>query len=344
MIRPQIKIFPLNDEPTMYITFNVHIPNARDISCIKDIRSVGFDIQKGVGERLKELSLEKGNIGIVGPLNNWFKISIPAEHRDYLKETFPQANFRVVTNWYEYLRLVKSEEEIQRMERAAAINDVCQEEVILATKPGIRHSELAAIVNITSTRLGGNYAICNLSSTPMSNPQMVYPDPLPTHKVVATGDVVMTENAVGRGAYYAMMFATWFVGEPTEEYRNLFGLAASVYENALKELKPGMAGDDADRLVAPIKEAGYITRTPLVAGWSTYNTEPHLGLPKGMKGYHGDESPQDFVFKPGHCVRINVCPLTPDMKKGVWLGSACVFTKDGLRSFHRYPVTELRVV
>jgi hypothetical protein len=36
-------------------------------------------------------------------------------------------------------------------------------------------------------------------------------------------------------------------------------------------------------------------------------------------------------------------PIAPDMRKGLWVGSTCVFTKDGLKRLNRYPVNELRV-
>jgi len=99
-------VFPLKDAPTLLVNFSHHIDNARDFSVIKDVRCPGFDLAKGIGERLKELSLEKAVIGVVGPLAAHFAIEIPVNHYQYLTTTFPQAKFKVVTKEFEDLRLI----------------------------------------------------------------------------------------------------------------------------------------------------------------------------------------------------------------------------------------------
>jgi len=326
-------VFPLKDDPTLFISFDQHIDNARNLSVIKDVRCSGFEVAEGIGERLKELSLEKAAIGIVGPLAAQFRISIPVEHHQYLTTTFSQAKFKVVTKEFEDLRLIKSDEEIKYMEKAAAMTDLAQEEIVLATKPGVRHSDLHQIAFSVAGRCGGKVAIDHVLSIPMSNPQRCYPDPYPTHRTVESGDVVMTELCVGYGGYFGKIHATYFVGEPNKVYQEQFELAASVHNRVLAELKPGSTGRDVSKFLAPIKEAGYTSRS-LVSGWSTYNHQPS----------GGSDAALDFVFKPGHCIQTNAHPVTPDKKRGVWVGTSCVFAEDRLRSFQAYPANKMRVV
>jgi len=340
-------VFPLREEPTLFISFGYHLPNARDLSVIKDIRWPGFDLAKGVCERLKELSLDKANIGIVGPFSSWFNISVPVEHYHCFTGTFPRAHFRIVTKEFENSRLIKSAEEIRYMERAAAMTDVAQEEILLATRAGIRHSELRDIAFDVAGRCGGKVSLYHVSSTPMSNPQEFYPDSFPTHRRVAAGDVVMTEISLGYGGYFGKVFATYFMGQPTNEYRRLFEVAAAVYDEAIATLKPGSTGRDVGPLLAPIREAGYTTAIVLVGGWSTYNHPPYVGAIEdsfGASANTQDSSELNFVFQPGHCVGIMSYPVTPDMKRGVWIGTICVFTEDRLRNLHTYPASRLRVV
>ena len=139
-------VVPLHDEPTVFVPIAPHIPNARELSCLTDIRSVGTRCELGVSARLKELGLERGRIGIVGPLNaSWWNMSLPAEARDHFDEALPDAEFRVVTDLYEQWRLIKSDEELEHQRRGAAINDVAQEAIVQATKPGVSHHELSEI-------------------------------------------------------------------------------------------------------------------------------------------------------------------------------------------------------
>ncbi len=337
-------VFPLNDEPTLLVSFAYHIPNAKELSVIKDIRCPGFDIQKGVGERLKELGLEKGNIGIVGPAGFWFNISLPVEHHNYLTTTFPQANFKVVTRDFINLTLVKSEEEIRHLERGAVMTDLAQEAVFLATKPGVRHSDLRKIIADVANDCGGHFPFSHVSSTPMANPQQFYPDFFPTHRAVQAGDVVMTEISIGEGIYFGKIFGTYFVGEPTKEYQKLFEVASSVHDKTLKELKPGSTGRDVQKLAQPIAEAGYTTGIVLIGGWSTYNHPPYVGQVEGAFGGLQDPALLDYVFRTGECIGIMSYPCTRDFKKGVWVGTTCVFTEDRLRPLHKYPASELRVI
>src|SRR5581483_2483649 len=137
-------VVPLHDEPTVFVPLPEHIPNARDLSCLTDIRSSGTRCELGVAARLRELGLERGRIGVVGPLNaSWWKLTLPVEARDHFAEALPEAEFRNVSEQFERWRLIKSDEEIEHLRIAASINDAAQEAVVQATRPGITHSELS---------------------------------------------------------------------------------------------------------------------------------------------------------------------------------------------------------
>ncbi|MFH1092237.1 MAG: M24 family metallopeptidase, partial [Pseudomonadota bacterium] len=237
-------IVPLEAEPTLLITVPLHLPNAKDCSNIQDVRAGGFDLVPSVAARFKELGLEKGNIGIVGPVTTWTVHTLPYEHYKYLLETFPQANFQNAIEWYEELRIVKSEEEIRLMEKAGLLTDIAHEEIFLATRPGVRHSDIRRVADGVANRFGGSYPFSHVSSTSMTNPQRFYPDFYPTHRTVEAGDVVMTEIALGYGVYFGKVWGTYFVGEPTAEYLKMFNLAVSVHDKAIAEIKPGMKGRD----------------------------------------------------------------------------------------------------
>jgi Xaa-Pro aminopeptidase len=338
-------VLPVEKDPSLFICFGLHITNAKDCAAIEDVRVGGFDLVPGVGERLKELGLENGNIGIVGPLPTWWNQTIPMEHYSYLTSMFPKANFQTVTEWYENFRLIKSEEEINRMEKAGVLTDLAHEELFLATKVGSRHSDLRLIVDGVASRFGGRYPFSHIGSTSMANPDRYYPDFYPTHRTINAGDVVMTEIALGYGLYFGKIWGTYFMGEPTREYRKLFELAVSVHDKVISEIKPGMKGRDVNKWLEPFQEAGCTNKTSLVAGWSTYNHPPNVGVVDRLPSA-GMVKPSDlgFVFMPGHCVTIIAFPVIPGTNKGLWVGTTCIFTTNGLKRLHAYPVNKLRVV
>jgi len=335
-------VFPINEAPTLHIGMTLHIQNARDISAIQDVRT-GIELELGVSDRLKELGLQKGNIGIVGSSVSFFMpCTIPQEHYSRFINDFPEAEFQNVTEWYENIRSIKSDEEIELIDRAAALNDLCHEELFHAARAGVSHADLRRIVEQVSFMHKGNHCMMHLSSWPMSNQEWPYPDFWPTDRTVESGHLVMTEAPVGYGMYYTKLMSTFFLGEPTREYRDMFELAASVQERVIRELKPGMKGSDVDKFAEPLKEAGFLA-TGLVSGWCNYNGPPFVGQTHPEFPQKPKPSHLDLVFKPGLCVQVMVYPIAPDFKKGLWVGSTCIFTKDGLRELNKYPVRKIRV-
>jgi len=109
------------------------------------------------------------------------------------------------------------------------------------------------------------------------------------------------------------------------------------YERRHRILRAGMKEKGLDCLL--------IYGAPLMMGWSTYNHSPHVGVIEGSPSEaFVKESDLELVFKPGLCVNFIAFPVTPDLKKGVWVGTTCVFTEDGLRRIHSYPANKLRVI
>lgn len=336
-------VLPLKGEPTLHILVELHHHNAMDIGAIQDIRA-GARIESGLSDRLKELDLQKGVIGLVGSSVSYFMpCTIPHEHYVHLETEFPQAEFINVHEWYENIRSIKSPEEIALMERAAALNDLCHEEIIHATKPGMSHADLRRIVEVVSFMHKGNYCMMHLSSWPMAGQEWPYPDFWPTDRIVERDHLVMTEMPVGYGMYYTKIMGTYFVGHPTKEYEALFELAAATHEKVIRGLKPGMKGSDVDRFLEPIREAGYMT-AGLVSGWSNYNSPPFVGQTAKDFPHPQKQSHLDLVFEPGLCVQVMVYPIAPDLSRSLWIGSTCLFTEEGLRELNRFPVRELRVI
>lgn len=340
-------IFPAEGEPTLVIALPTHVENAREISAIKDVRAHWRNMEVAVAQRLQELRIEDGKIGIVGPATTLlFNFTIPVEHHQHFTQALPRAEFCTVTNWFEHLRAVKSEEEIQHLERACAMTDVAYEEMIAATRPGVRHSELRHVVERVADRLGGQVPYIILSSTSMEHPEPYgLPDYWQTHHTVETGHIVRTKMGLSCGSYCGRVVGTYFVGEPARAYRDAFELAASVHQRVVDGLKPGMTGREVKRWAAPIEEAGYTTVYPLMMGYSVYNHPPQVGALAGSPAA-GMEGPSDleWVFQPGNCVNVIANIATPDLKRGLWVGSSCVFTESGLRQLNAYPPGTLRVV
>ncbi|TFG03802.1 MAG: aminopeptidase P family protein [Promethearchaeota archaeon] len=335
---------PVEGEPTMFINLDYHCVNARTISYIKDIQD--GDAFPNAIQKIKDLGYERGTIGLVGPGGAQFgDITLFTEQRQILDKAFPDAKIVSANQWLQALQLIKSEEEIALLRRAGALTDLAQEEVFQLTRPGVKHKDLQRAMNLTAVRHYGTFPFGHVSSFSMEDPEYYYPTPYSTGKRVRVGDMLMSEFCLGYGNYWGKLWGTWFVGNPTPEYEKMFNVAATVHDNMVSELKPGMKGKDIDNFLKPIYDAG-LEQVPslLIAGWCFMMQPPLAGCAPGNQSTAYAQMYKDFEFKPGHTVTLHIWVRIPNTKKGLWVGSSGVFTQNGYENFNKYPVNEIRVV
>jgi Xaa-Pro dipeptidase len=338
-------VFPLEGEPTVYVTTANHVKNIRDNSVIKDVRAGGSPTGTGsrggtavaVAERLAELGLERARIGIVGD-TSWLNINLPHEAHVTLTEALPGARFEIVTRWYEELRKVKSDEEIERLRKCAVITDAVYDVMVTATRPGVRPCDLYNIACRTALDLGGRVTLCHVGRTAMRDPDMDYPHYYPLTTPIESGDVIMTELAAGFGGYYGKIWGTFFVGDPTPEYAEMFSLAADAGRGIKATMRAGLrAGELRGVCQDAILGAGYVPKCA-ISGWATWNEPPDIRC-------HGQSmTDEDYVMEKNIAVGALGWVISPDQSRGVWLGDLCVVNEGGVEALQKYPVRDLHVV
>ncbi|MFC1492063.1 M24 family metallopeptidase [Nitrospinota bacterium] len=335
-------VFPLNEEPTIFVTMANHVKNAKRISHVKDVRAgSNFFVKGGMGSmplqvagRLKELGLEKKRIGMVGN-SAWLNINFLHDAHVMITEALPDAEFETVTAWYEGVRLIKSEEEVALMRRVTAMTDAAYEVMVRSTRPGIRPIDLHNIYQRAAQAMDARTAMGHVGRTPMSDPDMNYPDYIPLTTPIQVGDVIMTEMAVGIAGYFGKIWGTYFVGDPTPEYEKLFNLAKKTSDDLHAAIKPGVKTGDLARLcLDTIQDAGYMSKTS-ICGWSNRNARPEVRAA-------GDRiTDPDFVFEKNQCINVVGWPSNEEATIGLWLGDCCVITDDGIENLQKYPIREL---
>lgn len=333
-------VFPLDEkeEITLFVTFGNHLKNAKQTTHLKDVRIGGMaQTPHRVADRLKELGADGKRVGIVGAMA-WADITLPHEAHVAITEALPGAEFEMVTRWFEDLRLVKSEEEMQYIYRGAAMTDTAYDLMVRATKPGVRPCDLYNVVLRAAMDMDGKIPFGHVGRTPMSDPDMIYAHQLALTTPIQMGDVVMTEIAVGWGGYFGKIWGTYFVGDPTPEYEKMFRLSQETHKALHAAIKPGVKGEElTGACLDTIQSAGYKSKS-CVFGWSNYNSPPDI---RSM----GDHvTGGDFVFEKNHCLNVLPWTVDHDETRGVWLGDTSAVTADGVVNLHQYPLTEITVV
>jgi Xaa-Pro aminopeptidase len=333
-------VFPIDGEPSLIVGLPFHVAIAEKLSYIGNIVA-DPGLVDGMIECVRPYVEPSARIGLVGYTPG---LTLPYEHRERLSAAATDAKLEDVTSWLANLRLVLSSEEVALMKRAGALSDHVHEQVFRATRSGATHGEVCRTLGVEVMKAGGHWALSHVGGTPMRDPEAYYPDFYATHEAFQPGDVCQTEFAIGYGNYMVKTTTSYFIGEPTDEYRMLFDVAAEIQNRCIDGLKPGMTGKDVNRFTEPAVNAGLALSQPIVGGFSTYNTAPWAGAITGKPVQRLCQPFDDFVFEPGHSVFIIGTPHLPGTSKGLWVGQTCLMTDSGLERLCAYPVDRIRTV
>jgi Xaa-Pro aminopeptidase len=327
-------VFPLDGEPTAYNSLYPHLICAQRISAIPDTRWGGPSMSLTVAERVKELGLAGGRIGLVG-VHSDRGITLPMDHYLIFREEMPKAELVNITREVEDLQLVKSEEELSFFAKGAAYTDYTMAELIKAVKPGVSEVDLYGRIMIAAHECGGSPDFALLGSTSMAEPDMPYPWHIPSERVVQTGDIVLNEISVSYGACSGQLIVPIAVGEPPAEYRELHAVARHTLDEVAKVLRPGATQDDIAEAATPITDAGFIAQAPIIHGWPNPPMRPVLSVGIRADSY-GKAVP--FTLQENMLIMVEPNPATLDRKKGLFVGAMHVVTKEGGYNLHKHPL------
>src|SRR5579871_5417341 len=149
-------------EPVVLAQLYNHIPMARVLSIVKDVRWAGPSTAEAAVGLLRERDLAGKRLGIAG--------SIPYRHYLGFKERFPTTELVEMDGPLRTLRTIRSAEEMARFELASRLTDDSMQALADGLRPGLHEDELPAILEPVYLRAGGNAGIHFMTSMPMAAP------------------------------------------------------------------------------------------------------------------------------------------------------------------------------
>jgi Xaa-Pro dipeptidase len=339
-------VFPLEGEPTCYIESSAdcildYFARAQD--WVKDIR-----LKKGQGpwadvlvSRLKELGLEKKNIGadgLAGPLdaNGWFPYSI----YNRILELMPEANFVNTNDMLERFRAIKSSEEIEFLEKAARLGDLMLETCSRVARPGVRESEVYGKMKETMITNGGEDPTLFLWASDAY--PLAHPFRLPTIRPLERGDLIIFEIHPKYGGYFTHVERTFCLGQPDKEYINIYEGCLETYARGMEMFTPRRKISEAMNAVKDtVQSRGLGICECGIHGHGLSSLEypryRHHALQTDTKAIDSIEN----EFKPGMVFAFNIDLVNPRWRNGE---TGCVFaetviiTEDKPRRLHRFPM------
>jgi len=255
-----------------------------------------------VADFLKEQGWDKKGIGI--EMDSYY---FTAACYESLKRNLPNADFKDATTLVNWVRVIKSAQEIKYMKQAARIIEKTMQVAVDMVRPGVRQCDAAAAVyqaKISGTgEYGGDYtSLCPMLPTGVgtSTPHLTWTD-----QPFVNGEATILELAGARHHYHCPMARTVHLGKPPKKLANTAAVVVEGLNNALAAAKPGVQCQEVEAVWREtIKKHGIIK-------------ESRIGYSTGLN-YPPDWGEHTLSLRPGDTTTLQP-NMTIHMIPGVWM-------------------------
>ena len=154
------------------------------------------------------------------------------------------------------LRIVKTQDEIDKIIKAQRIAEAAFDDVLNFIKPGVTEREIGLHLDYYML-LHGAEAL-SFDTIAVSGPNTSMCHGVPTDRPVKSGEFVLMDYGATYEGYHSDMTRTVCVGKPTEKMEKVYAIVLDAQLKALAEIKAGVRGADIDKIARDvITEAGY---------------------------------------------------------------------------------------
>lgn len=158
-----------------------------------------------------------------------------AKYKEYMHR-FKINNFVETENMIEKQRMIKDEEEIESIQKACKVTDDCFEYILGYIKPGMTEKQIAREIDdyYYKNAEGTSFDTIVASGENSSKPHAV-----PTDRKIQEKDIITIDMGCIVNGYCSDMTRTIFVGEITEEQKNIYNLVLKNQKIALNQIRDG---------------------------------------------------------------------------------------------------------
>lgn len=299
-----------------FLIVNELFPNAKTL----DLEVIFYNDTEDPVEILKERLDLEGNFGVD---KEW-----PSHFLVRLMKKVPALEIEIGSTVVDAARMLKDQDEVSKMREASKVNDAVMAEVVkLLRKQKYTEKEV-------QKRIPELYAEKNtheLSFTPSVcyGAHAAVPHHSPDGTKPETGHAIIIDMGGRTNGYCSDMTRSFFYGEPTEEYLEVYELVRLANLAGIAAVKPGVKLKDVDLAARKvIADAGY-------GDYFTHRTGHGIGIE--VHEFPDVSSINEMPLEVGMCFSVEP-GIYLEGKFGVRIEDIVVVTEDGcevLNSFNK---------
>lgn len=332
-------VFPVEEEVTVVATSaGPRWPTVQD--WVTDVREARRNYGKVIVERLKELKIEHGRIGITG-LGEIEGTRTPEGTIFYgtwkqIRQAFPSTQLVDATAILDEVRYVKSQEELDVLAKSNEINELAVDAEIAAARVGVKDWEVWAAMHYAMTRNGSELPVhCFWVSG--QNPKRTLTRP--SMRLLERGDAIINEIEASWIGYRAQVVQPVYVEIIHPAQAELIKVQREIFNRLMETLKPGVtvgelaeltkrtAGEVAPKTGPAAGAVGELNMHGRGQGDDGPIITPHAKSPKQLAVAMREN--MVFILKPS--------AISADGEYICQWGDTVVVTKNGGRRFGRRP-------
>jgi len=187
--------------------------------------------------------------------NNWSKQSIGVEMDSYyysaecharLLKHLPNATFKDSTLIVNWIRLVKSDNEIKYMKQASVLVEIGMQKAYNTIRSGVRQCDVAADIQQSllsgTEQFGGEYSGLTLILASGVSASASHLTPKDQKFIIGEGTII--ELAGVKHRYHCPLSRTVFLGKPDQKTLDIMAITIDGVESAIENIKPGNTAHD----------------------------------------------------------------------------------------------------
>lgn len=224
------------------------------------------------------------------------------------------------------LRIIKTEEEISKIQAAQKIAEAAFSKLISKLKAGMTEKQVATALDFYMMDLGADDL--SFDTIAASGKNSACPHAVPTSKPLEEGDFLTLDFGAVVDGYHSDMTRTVCIGKPTDEMRDVYNAVWGANTDALKAVRAGITCKLLDSVARSTLEA-----------WSLDKFFTHsLGHGVGLEIHEAPavSTKSDTTLHEGMIITIEPGVYIPH-RFGVRIEDMCVVTKDGCRNLTNTP-------
>lgn len=179
-------------------------------------------------EMIKRKGLEHSTIGV-----DFDDFSEEVEER--LRHSLPNASFKKASELLRLVRMVKTDQEIARLRRAAELNEKAYRRFVASCRPGVTEKELVTIVKETYARENASFNFVHCIAGTRSG--AFFP---PSDCKLKRGENVWFDFGCKVDFYNADTGGVVVLGKPSKWLENLYAVVNEAQQSAIDSTSPGV--------------------------------------------------------------------------------------------------------